>query len=168
MTPEQARTKLDELRQQRIDGKIGQAEYLQHADELAPIAAAAEQVASPKPTKADILKMYLRWAEVDLVIGRRLPAVLVKHLEAYGRRKATFFDRRHAVQIMQKVEDEGFTGEERYIETARRLGRHKTKKPADSHVRLIRSWWETRNEVAEWLDDERLARRRGRPKKKSK
>jgi len=38
MTPQQAKARLDELRQQRIEGKISQDDYLKEAERLAPLA----------------------------------------------------------------------------------------------------------------------------------
>ena len=118
------------------------------------------------PKRAAVLLMYLDWARRDLTRhAPSIPAGFAKALEQYGRRKAVSFDIQNTVQLMQQVEIEGFTGDERYVETARRLGRFRGKTPDD---RLIRSWWERRKEEGPnlWLDDKHFERGRGRPIKK--
>jgi len=114
----------------------------------------------------DMLQMYLEWALRDAATHPPLPLPrgLVKELEAYGKAKAEFYDRQHMVQIMQQLEYEGLEHDKRYAETARRLGRFRGTEPNE---RLIRSWWEKRKTepAADWLDDEHMARKRGRPRK---
>jgi hypothetical protein len=121
-----------------------------------------------------ILLMYLDFARRELEIGRALPKSFVDAIETWGTARFEEIDRLNAIGLMPVVESEGFTGDERYAEVARRLNRFRG---VDPDERLIRSWWEAARKAAKpsennpkarsLFDDEALNRRKGRPRKKA-
>lgn len=114
----------------------------------------------------DILSMYVEWAAFDLKTGIELPKKLIAELKSYGQKKSDFFDQRNAIVVMQQVEDDGFTDDSRFEETARRIGRFRAGHP---DARKVQEWWKKRKGAnVSHLVDDRISRKGGRPKKTRK
>jgi len=138
-----------------------------------------------------VLLMYLEFAHKDLEIGRALSASFARELESWGKARMDQIDRLNAIGLIPIVEKEGYKGEERFSEVAKRLDRFRGKDPDE---RLVRTWWESRNKTHRrqlrgidgepiWdkekkefvsvdeplyrahMDDDVLNRKRGRPRK---
>jgi hypothetical protein len=107
--------------------------------------------------------MYLDFARKDLERGKALSARFGKELERWGKARIDHIDRLNAIQLIPHVEAQGFVGEERFAEVARRIERFRGKDPDE---RLIRKWWETRKRLgaAALVADEILSRGAGRPR----
>jgi hypothetical protein len=128
----------------------------------------------------DIMLMYLDWARRDVERGFVLEARFARELERWGRLHTDELDRVNAIGLIQMLEDEGTHGDEKFAETARKLGR--VTKNGDPNERLIRLWWEERKEptlrrtqtgekrprYVQPLDEKRGARKAGRPKATSR
>jgi hypothetical protein len=75
---------------------------------------------------------------------------LPKALASFGQAKAKHFDRIHAMDLIQNlegnvIEGEKLSGESLFDEVAKRL--HQVKPDGEPNGRLVRYWWENRNEV---------------------
>jgi hypothetical protein len=110
------------------------------------------------------LLTYLAFAEGDVKMGRPLGKTFVAALWRWGKARTDQIDRLNAIQLVPVVEKDGFTGDERFAEVARRLERFRGKDPDE---RLIRKWWETRKKLGarSLLEDDVLNRPVGRPPK---
>jgi hypothetical protein len=125
-----------------------------------------------------ILLMHLEFARQELEIGRALPRPFADALETWGEAKTDEIDRLNAIELMPTVEEDGFKGDARFAEVAKRLNRFRG---VDPDERLIRSWWEGARKAARsssdnpnpkpkarsLFSDDMLNRGKGRPKKGS-
>jgi hypothetical protein len=111
------------------------------------------------------LLTYLDFARMDLEAGRAISSTFGRELEKWGKARLDELDKLNALQLIPVVESEGYHGDERFAEVARRLDRFRG---VDPDERLIRSWWESARKdpkLRAHLEDEHLNRKKGRPKK---
>lgn len=112
------------------------------------------------------LLTYIEFARMDLEAGRALSRTFGTELEKWGNARINDIDRLNAIQLMKVVEDQGFHGDDRFIEVARRLERFRDGDRNDPDDRLVRGWWEGARKKSRWLlPDDMLNRTKGRPKK---
>lgn len=95
-----------------------------------------------------VLLMYLDFARKELEIGRALPRSFVDAIETWGKGRYEEIDRLNAIGLMPVVEKDGYHGDARFAELAKRLGRYRGNEPDE---RLARTWWESRHKTRKRL-----------------